>query len=127
MMASPSARCTGRANWSCGFPHGEIRTKDHTVLTLSSAPATASPAAYARVDAAEASRGAASARAVKAVEAEAALQGARATGPHAAVASVMDGLSTVAVAGALASLPAALGRMRDIAMASSSGTLTDAD
>jgi hypothetical protein len=106
---------------------GVLRTKDHTVLTLSSAPATSSPAAYGRGDAPEASRAAASARAVKAIEADAAAQGVRATGPRAAVASVMDGLSTVAVAGALSSLPAALGRMRDIAMVSSSGTLTDAD
>jgi hypothetical protein len=95
--------------------------------TLSIAPAPSSPAAYGRIDALEASRVGASARAVKALEAENALQGAKATGPRAAVASAMDGLSTLAVAGALASLPAALGRMRDIAMAASSGTLTDAD
>jgi len=97
------------------------------MLTSSVAPAPLLPAAYGRMDAPEASRAAASARAVKAVESEMALQGARATGPQAAVASVMDGLSTVAVAGALSSIPAALGRMRDIAMVASSGTLTDAD
>jgi hypothetical protein len=95
--------------------------------TLSIAPAPSSPAAYGRIDALEASRVGASARAMKAIEAENALQGAKATSPQAAVASAMDGLSTLAVAGALASLPAALGRMRDIAMAASSGTLTDAD
>ena len=39
----------------------------------------------------------------------------------------MTSLSTVAVAGAMNSLPAALNMMRNIAMASASGTLTDAD
>lgn len=97
------------------------------MLSLSSAPTLAAANAYARADAPEASREAASARAVKAVEAENAMAGMRSTGPHAAMASVMDGMSTVAVANALSSIPAALGRMRDIAMAASSGTLTDAD
>ena len=39
----------------------------------------------------------------------------------------MSSLSTVAVAGAMNSLPAALNMMRSIAMASAAGTLTDAD
>jgi len=39
----------------------------------------------------------------------------------------MNGLSTVAMAGAMNSLPAALDMMRSIAMASAAGTLTDAD
>ena len=39
----------------------------------------------------------------------------------------MTSLSTVAVAGAMNSLPAALNMMRNIAMASASGALTDAD
>jgi len=39
----------------------------------------------------------------------------------------MTSLSTVAVVGAMNSLPAALNMMRNIAMASASGTLTDAD
>ena len=39
----------------------------------------------------------------------------------------MTSLSTVAVAGAMNSLPAALNMMRNIAMASASGTLTEAD
>jgi flagellin-like hook-associated protein FlgL len=39
----------------------------------------------------------------------------------------MTSLSTVAVAGAMNSLPAALNMMRNIAMASASGTLSDAD
>jgi len=39
----------------------------------------------------------------------------------------MTSLSTVAVAGAMNSLPAALNMMRSIAMASASGTLSDAD
>ncbi len=39
----------------------------------------------------------------------------------------MTSLSTVAIAGAMNSLPAALNMMRNIAMASASGTLTDAD
>jgi hypothetical protein len=39
----------------------------------------------------------------------------------------MTSLSTVAIAGALNSLPAALNMMRNIAMASASGTLSDAD
>ena len=39
----------------------------------------------------------------------------------------MTSLSTVAIAGALNSLPAALNMMRNIVMASASGTLTDAD
>ncbi len=39
----------------------------------------------------------------------------------------MTSLSTVAVAGAMSSLPAALNMMRNIAMASASGTLSDAD
>ena len=39
----------------------------------------------------------------------------------------MNSLSTVAVAGAMNSLPAALNMMRSIAMASAAGTLTDAD
>ena len=39
----------------------------------------------------------------------------------------MSSLSTVAIAGALASLPAALDMMQRIAMASASGTLSDAD
>jgi len=39
----------------------------------------------------------------------------------------LSNLSTVAVAGAMNSLPAALNMMRNIAMASASGTLTDAD
>ena len=39
----------------------------------------------------------------------------------------MSSLSTVAVAGAMNSLPAALNMMRNIAMASASGSLTDAD
>jgi hypothetical protein len=39
----------------------------------------------------------------------------------------MSNLSTVAIAGAMNSLPAALNMMRNIAMASASGTLTDAD
>ena len=91
-----------------------------------SATTTSSPA-YARVDAPQASREAASAREVKAVEAANAMAGMKGTSPQAAVASVMDGMSTMAVANALSSIPAALGRMRDIAMAASSGTLTDAD
>lgn len=41
--------------------------------------------------------------------------------------SPMNGLSTVAVAGALSSLPAALDMMRSIALQSAAGTLTDAD
>ncbi len=43
------------------------------------------------------------------------------------VPDVMDSLSTVAVVGALASVPAALNMMREIALASASGTLSDAD
>ena len=39
----------------------------------------------------------------------------------------MNSLSTVAIAGAMNSLPAALNMMRSIAMASAAGTLTDAD
>ena len=39
----------------------------------------------------------------------------------------MDSLSTVAVAGAMDSLPAALNMMRSIAMASAAGTLSEAD
>ena len=39
----------------------------------------------------------------------------------------MDSLSTVAVAGALNSLPAAINMMRSIAMASAAGTLSEAD
>lgn len=39
----------------------------------------------------------------------------------------MTSLSTLAVVGAMSSLPAALNMMRNIAMASASGTLTDAD
>jgi hypothetical protein len=51
---------------------------------------------------------------------------------HAGVAGVVDGVSTVAVAsgtsgGTLASVPAALCRMSDIAVVSSSGTLNDTD
>ena len=41
--------------------------------------------------------------------------------------SPMNGLSTVAVAGAMNSLPAALDMMRSIALQSAAGTLTDAD
>jgi len=97
------------------------------MLSLSSAPTLTAANAYARADAPEASREAASTRAVKAVEAANAMAGMKSMSPQAAIASVMDGMSTVAVAGALSSIPAALGRMRDIAMAASSGTLTDAD
>ncbi len=43
------------------------------------------------------------------------------------VPDVMKGLSTVAVAGAMASTPAAINMMREIALASASGALTDAD
>ena len=48
---------------------------------------------------------------------------------HAAqqVPDVMKSLSTIAVVGALNSVPAALDMMREIALASASGTLTDAD
>jgi len=92
---------------------------------LSSVTATA---AYARADAPEASRAAAAARAAaRAAEERNAQAGDQAIGPAAAAAAVRDGLSTVAVVGAMGSLPAALGRMRDIALAASSGTLTDAD
>ena len=50
-----------------------------------------------------------------------------ATRQAAAVPDPMDSLSTVAVAGAMNSLPAALNMMRSIALASAAGTLTDAD
>ena len=106
---------------------GGLRTKDHAMLTLSSAPTLTAANAYARADATEASREAASARAVKAVEASNVMAGVKASGQQSAAPNITDGLSTVAVAGALSSIPAALGRMRDIAMAASSGTLTDAD
>jgi len=92
---------------------------------LSATPAVA--AVYPRADAPEASRTVASERAAKAVEATNAQTSARALGTPAIVAHVMDGLSTVQVAGAMGSIPAALGRMRDIAMAASSDSLTDAD
>lgn len=47
--------------------------------------------------------------------------------PAPEVPDVMKGLSTVAVANAMASTPAALNMMREIALASASGSLSDAD
>lgn len=51
----------------------------------------------------------------------------RAADVPATIPNVMDSLSTVAVVGAMSSLPAALNMMRDIVAASGSGTLSDAD
>ncbi len=99
------------------------------MLSLSSTSASSTPPASDRADAADASRSAVSARsAAKAVELSNEAMGMRATGVQAAIPSMMVGLSTVAVVGAaLGSVPAALGRMRDIVVVASSGTLSDAD
>ena len=69
-------------------------------------------------------------RTATANEAHAADLTASAAAAHRATMEVPDpmtSLSTVAVAGAMNSLPAALNMMRNIAMASASGTLSDAD
>jgi hypothetical protein len=87
------------------------------MLSLRLAPFTAVPSAAERVVA----PARAAAHAAPAAE--------RAEVVRTGVAGVVAGVSTVAISGAgtLESIPAALGRMRDIAVVTSSGILTDVD
>jgi hypothetical protein len=113
-----SGKVTGRTPF---FPR--IAAHD-SMLPLPSTSSTAAPTAAERPDAPARQ------------DASAAEAGGTRTWPgvvvHTGVAGVVDGVSTVAVASGtsgstLASVPAALCRMSDIAVASSSGTLNDVD
>jgi hypothetical protein len=114
----------------------ERARKDRAMLTTS--PAVATPFTPATTNTAKAAAVDANARAdfnaqlqlAKADDARAANVKAMQVAAQAAQSQVPDpmtSLSTVAIAGAMNSLPAALDMMQRIAMASASGTLSDAD
>jgi flagellin-like hook-associated protein FlgL len=119
---------------------GSVRTprkKDAAMLTLSSPPASPVSNALERANAAQSASVDASARAAAgardrigaANEAKAAATTATAAQANAAAAvqRAPQSLSTLAIVGALNSVPAALSLMNDIVVASASGTLSDAD
>jgi hypothetical protein len=125
--------------YACVFR--DARAKDLAMLTPSTPVAT--PNSFDSTNTAKAATVEASARAAFRAQLQAATDNetkvakdtatAAAATAAAAQQSVVDvpdpmsNLSTVAIAGAMNSLPAALNMMRNIAMASASGTLTDAD
>jgi hypothetical protein len=119
---------------------GSVRTlcnKDAAMMTLSSPPVSPLSNALERANAAQSASVDASARAAAgahdragaANEAKVAATTAAAAQANAAAAvrQVPQSLSTLAIVGALNSVPAALSLMNDIVAASASGTLSDAD
>jgi hypothetical protein len=114
----------------------ESRAKDLAMMTPSTPVASPATNAYERSNVQQAASVDASARADYRTEHRAALANeAKVTAATADAAEqaakpvpdVMKSLSTIAVVGALGSVPAALSMMREIAIASASGTLSDAD
>jgi flagellin-like hook-associated protein FlgL len=113
----------------------DARAKDLAMMTPTTPAASPAANAYERSNVQQAASVDASARAAwhtelkTAVANEAKVAATTANAAQAAVQvpDVMKSLSTIAVVGALSSVPAALNMMREIAIASASGTLTDAD
>ena len=120
---------------ACAFQR-EARAKDLAMLTPSTplptpfSPDATNTAKTARVEASARSAFRNELRIATAHEAHVANNAAAVAASRQVATQVPDpmtSLSTVAVAGAMNSLPAALNMMRNIAMASASGTLSDAD
>ena len=98
------------------------------MMSLNAVPAIASQLALPRPENSAAASDAASANsAAKATEARNAVASLNLTGPVPAMNHAMTGMSTVEVAGAMGSLPAVMGRLREIVMASSNPALSEAD
>jgi len=98
------------------------------MMSLNAVPPIAPPPALARPETSAAASDAASANAAaKSTEARNAVASLNLTGPLPAMAHALTGMSTVEVAGAMGSLPAVMGRLREIVMASSNPALSEAD